>query len=179
MRVAQSLEEHAARRRLRARQTPRRVSPAPIGLSERWQKAKPTSENVVGFLMSRGWMPFVAAFRDFSSHSIAWGPRHRREPVPRRATISSFSDAMQSASEPCGRSTGNPQDWQVGLGSVSRRPLRVAARRSSSMVRLSNAGLAGGNCLTSTVSAATQQKPCRVMVHSIVKSGEERSGFLR
>ena len=76
---------------------------------------------------------------------MAHGPRHRREPLPRRAAISSFSAAMQSASEPCGRFTGNRQDWQVGWGSVSRRPLRVSARRSSSAVRCSNAVLPGTN----------------------------------
>ena len=51
-----------------------------------------------------------------------------------RAAISSCSAAMQSASEPCGRSMAKPQEEQAGWGSNWRRPLRVWARRSSSVL---------------------------------------------
>jgi hypothetical protein len=58
-----------------------------------------------------------------------------------RAAISPRNASMQSASEPCGRSATSPQEGHRGLGSDPRRPLRVAARRSSSARGSSRGGI--------------------------------------
>ena len=158
---------------------PSKSVPAPIGVSERWQKAKPTSENVVGFLMSRRWMPFVVAFRDFSSHSIAWGPLSS----PRAGAQARDNLLLQRRDAVCVRAMRAVYSQSAGLAGwfgvcVSPPTSSCGAtvflggpafQRRSSWWQLSHLNRFGG----------PKQIPCRVMIHSIVKSGEERSGFLR
>jgi hypothetical protein len=62
-----------------------------------------------------------------------------RSSVRLRASICSRSAAIHSTSDPWGTCALSPQEGQVGVGSESRRPLRLTPRRASSVLRSSTA----------------------------------------
>ena len=85
--------------------------------------------------------PHDAMFQELESDRVLTA---ERSVVRLRASICSRRAAIHSTSDPWGRWVWSPQEGQVGLGSESRRPLRLTARRSSSLLRSSTTSF--GRC---------------------------------